>query len=134
MAYVALVDLRSRRIPNVVTVPGTALAIVLAATGGGSVLTGAASGAALAIAITGAMFVAARGRFGMGDVKLAGLCGAVLGVAVVPLFLVVASLFGSAAAVAVLLRGGDRNTTIAYGPFMATAGALLCWWLGPAVG
>jgi leader peptidase (prepilin peptidase)/N-methyltransferase len=134
MAYVALVDLRSRRIPNAVTVPGMLLAIALAGSEGTDAMTSALLGAGLALLLTGAMYALARGQFGMGDVKLAGLGGAVLGLPVVPAFLVVASLLASVAAIVVLLRGQDRHATIAYGPYIAAAGVIFCCLSGPVVG
>ncbi|MCK9494410.1 MAG: A24 family peptidase [Dehalococcoidia bacterium] len=134
MAYVAIVDLRTRRIPNVITLPGIALAIGLAATGGTEALTSAILGAGLALLVTGVMYAAARGQFGMGDVKLAGLGGAVLGVAAVPAYLVVASLLAAVAAVAVLSRGANRHATIAYGPYLAAAGVICCCLAGPVAG
>jgi len=134
MAYVALVDLRSRRIPNVVTVPGTIVAVALATFAGQEALISAVLGTLFAGAITGAMYLAARGQFGMGDVKLAALGGAVLGAAAVPAFVILASLLGSLGAIAVLARGGGMRTTIAFGPYLAIAATALCLWAGPVAG
>jgi leader peptidase (prepilin peptidase)/N-methyltransferase len=67
----------------------------------------------------------ARGGLGMGDVKLAGALGLVLG-KVVFLALVVGTLGGAAAAIAILIRRGaaGRRTTIAYGPYLALGAVL----------
>jgi leader peptidase (prepilin peptidase)/N-methyltransferase len=67
----------------------------------------------------------AHGGLGMGDVKLAGALGFVLG-KVVLLALALGTGAGAIAAVAVLARRGaaGRGTTIAYGPYLALGGAL----------
>jgi len=131
MAYVALVDMRSRRIPNIVTIPGTGIAIAVAAVAGPEALVDALLGVLVAGLVTGAMYIAARGRFGMGDVKLAVFGGAVLGVAAVPGFLILASLLGSFGAIIALIRGGGLRTTIAYGPYLAITATVLCLAVGP---
>lgn len=60
----------------------------------------------------------------MGDVKLAGLLGLVLGRAALPgLFLgVVAG--GIASAASLLTHRGERGRTIAYGPYLCLGGAV----------
>jgi len=134
MISVAIIDLRSRRIPNVVTLPGMVLALILASLSGVEALTSAGLGASMAIGVTGVAYVAARGQFGMGDVKLAGLGGAVLGLGTVPVYLVLASLLAAVVAAAMLARGASRSATMAYGPYLAAAGILCCCALGPVAG
>ncbi|WP_308798643.1 prepilin peptidase [Agromyces silvae] len=129
----ALVDLRERRLPNRVTGPAFVVVAVL--------LTAAAmaSGAwaALLWAVLGgaAMFVtyllvalASPAAMGMGDVKLAGLIGLVLGwfgfdawlIGLLAAFV----LGGSVAIIALALRRVTLRTSIPFGPSML-AGALL---------
>lgn len=134
MAYVALVDHRTRRIPNRVTVPGTALALIAAGLAGPSVLGASAGGAALAFVVTILVYAIARGGFGMGDVKLAALCGAVLGPVAVPGFLAVGAVLGMGGALVALARGVGRRGTIALGPYLAASGVLYAWIAGPVIG
>lgn len=131
---VALIDFRTRRIPDIVTLPGIALAFVVASLAGVEALASAFLGAGLALGVTGAMYALARGQFGMGDVKLAGLGGAVLGLSAVPAYLVLASLLAAAAAVTMLARGATRDSTMAYGPYLAAAGILCCCLATPVAG
>jgi leader peptidase (prepilin peptidase)/N-methyltransferase len=84
------------------------------------------------------IFVAARGAFGDGDVRLAPLLGAYLGFVdaahvVVGLFLGFA--LASVTGVALMLAGrAGRRTALPFGPFMA-AGALVTLAVGePLVG
>ena len=74
----AVMDLRSRRIPNWITVPGVALGLVLHLVEGG--LYGALvclAGAALGFGIFIAFYIA--GGMGAGDVKLFSAVGALTG-------------------------------------------------------
>src|SRR5258707_5228102 len=65
-----------------------------------------------------------RGGLGMGDVKLAGLLGFLLGSAVLPALLI-GTLVGAVAALAVAARSSAGfRTTFAYGPYLALRGAL----------
>jgi prepilin peptidase CpaA len=73
----AFADLRSRRIPDLLTIPPLFVGLVLAALDGGS--TGLFA-AALGVALLGGIFamVAAAGGLGWGDVKLMAAVGALL--------------------------------------------------------
>jgi prepilin signal peptidase PulO-like enzyme (type II secretory pathway) len=126
LTVLAAIDLERRIIPNRIVVPaGIAVLIadiavepdrarewVIAAC--------AAGGGAFVVA------VAARGGFGMGDVKLCFLLGAGLGWGVLGA-LVIGVFAGAVAALAVLARHGleARKTTIPYGPFLAFGAILM---------
>jgi leader peptidase (prepilin peptidase)/N-methyltransferase len=72
---------------------------------------------------------------GMGDVKLAGLIGLVLGSIGLGLVGVAAGagiLFGGVGAIVALLLGANRKSRVPYGPFMA-AGALLAVFVGSSI-
>lgn len=129
LGLAALTDLRTRRIPNALTLPGTLVALVAIPLLGVHSPLAVLGGAGLAILLTGLAFVLSRGGFGMGDVKLSMLIGAVLGVAAVPAFLSVACALGMVGALVALARGGDRHTTLAFGPYLAIA-ACVMWGLG----
>lgn len=142
-----LTDLDHKRIPNRILVPGTAVGAVLLSVG--ALLDGdpadlgrAAAGAAAYFALLFLVAVAARGGFGMGDVKLGLLLGLFLGyrswwalaVGVFAAFAV----GGSAALVLLALRRADRKHAMPFGPSMVTGAfiglawgeAISDWYLG----
>jgi leader peptidase (prepilin peptidase)/N-methyltransferase len=127
---VALIDLDHHVIPNRITGPAAVLAIVL-----GSALDPSGEPARLiAAAAAGGFFAATalispRGM-GMGDVKLAGLLGLLLGASVAPALLI-ALLAGVAVGAVLLARrepGARRGVGVPFGPFLALGGlvALFC--------
>jgi len=129
LAVCALIDMRTRIIPNRVTYPSLvayAVAIVAAGVAGGSVdvvSSGigfcAFGGGLLAVAL------AVPKGMGMGDVKLAALVGLVLGafgLRAVETAAVGAFLSGGVAAIAALAAGRGRKATIPFGPFLALGG------------
>ncbi len=72
---------------------------------------------------------------GMGDVKLAGLIGLVVGSVGLGLVAVAAGtgiLLGGVGAIVALAVGATRKTRVPYGPFMA-AGALIAVFFGSAI-
>lgn len=123
LVLVSAEDLRRRIIPNRIVLPAWVLAL--------SVNTAlhpehAAEWFGWSFGAAFCFLVFARitgGGLGMGDVKLVGFLGAVLGAQVVPA-LIVGTLLGAIAAGLILLRHGSgaRTRTFAYGPFLAAGG------------
>ena len=120
----ALIDLEHRIIPNRLTAIGALLALVLGTALDPSgeptrLIAGAAAGGFLLLAA-----LAYPGGMGMGDVKLAGVMGLFLGVAVAPAILI--ALFAGVLLGAVILarRGAreGRKTAVPFGPFLAFGG------------
>jgi len=124
LVALAAVDLATRRLPNVITIPTALVAIALRAAFERSELAGAAVaglGALLAFAVCSFLL---RGGLGMGDVKLAAMLGFVLGSAVVPA-LMTGILAGGVASIALLAtRRASWRSAIAYGPYLALGGAI----------
>jgi len=125
MALLAVVDLEQRRVPNVVVWPATALAL-LAAWGEGQFLSAVAGallagGGFLALAALGRRLFG-RDALGMGDVKLAALIGALVGLERMPWALLLGVLLAGAVAAALLLSGrARRGDSLAYGSCLALA-------------
>ena len=123
-------DIRQRRLPNVLTLPGAAL-VLLAATVAGRGVAALAGAAALA-AVYLLVHLVAPAAMGAGDVKLAigvgGLAGC-FGAGVWFLAALGAPLLTALWGLAVLARGGR---TVPHGPAMcaATAGATALALLG----
>jgi len=120
----AAIDLEHRIIPNKITAAGAVLALALGAALDPSgevtrLIAGAAAGGFLLIAA-----LAYPGGMGMGDVKLAGLLGLLLGSAVAPALLI-ALVAGVLIGLVVLSRqpaGERRGAGVPFGPFMALGG------------
>ena len=118
---IALIDIDHRIIPNRLTLPAAALAVVLgtALDPGGQVerlIAGAA-----AAAVLGLPALVRPTGMGMGDAKLVGVLGLFLGAAVVPAFFV-AFVVGTLVGIGVIVRKGmsvGRKTPIPFGPFLA---------------
>jgi len=127
----AAIDLEHRIIPNRITALGAvlALALGLALDPAGEperLIAGAAAGGFLLLAA-----LAYPGGMGMGDVKLAGVMGLLLGRAVAPAILI-ALLAGVLAGAAIIARKGahaGRKTAVPFGPFLAL-GALVAVFAG----
>jgi leader peptidase (prepilin peptidase)/N-methyltransferase len=127
----ALIDLEHRIIPNKLTALGAALALLVGVALDPSgeperLIAGAAAGGFLLLAA-----LAYPGGMGMGDVKLAGVLGLLLGRAVAPAILV-ALLSGVIVGVFVIARKGQREgrkTAVPFGPFLAL-GALVAVFAG----
>ncbi len=137
---IALIDLDHRIIPNVITGPGSIIAIALVAVlyPGDLVehlIAGAAAGGFLLVAA-----VVYPAGMGMGDVKLTGMMGLYLGAAVAPAVfgaLILGSLVG-ALIIARLGAEKGRKTAIPFGPYLAIGGliglfagdAIVDWYVG----
>lgn len=122
LVALAAEDLRSRRIPNVITAPAAVTAVALRVALERSELVEILVAGAGAFAFFLLLALLTRGGLGMGDVKLAGLLGLLLGTSVIPaLFL--GTLAGGVASVALLVRGRKRGSTLAYGPYLCFGGA-----------
>jgi leader peptidase (prepilin peptidase) / N-methyltransferase len=138
----ALIDLDTRRLPNVLVLPSyPVLAILLVVSAGvrddwWSLARAGIGGAAL-FAFYLLVVLAYPAGIGWGDVKLAGLLGAVLA-HLSWVCLVVGAfggfLLGAVVGVAVMAAGrGGRKTALPFGPFMI-AGAVLAVFVGDPIG
>ena len=131
LVALAAVDLATRRLPNAITIPVSLAAIALRAVFERSTLGGAVLAGVGALLVFGVLSLALRGGFGMGDVKLAGMLGFVLGSVVVPA-LALGILAGGLASVALLATGrASWKSAIAYGPYLALGGAIAILALHP---
>ena len=125
LTLLTVVDLEQRRVPNVIVLPATALA-TLAAGGEGQLLSAVAGmllagGLFLALAVLGRRLFG-RDALGMGDVKLAALIGALVGLERMPWALLLGVLLAGAVAAGLLLSGrARRGDSLAYGSCLALA-------------
>ncbi|QBJ98891.1 prepilin peptidase [Rhodococcus sp. ABRD24] len=121
---VSVVDLRVRRLPNLLSVPGAAVVVGYAAMTGQ--LRAALVGGVMLAALYLVPHLVLPAAMGAGDVKLALGVGAAAGLAGAQPWLVAAALAPLLTAVAGLVRG-RTNTAIAHGPSMCAATGLVLW-------
>jgi leader peptidase (prepilin peptidase) / N-methyltransferase len=139
LVALSVIDIQVKRLPNRLVYPSVLIAapyIVLADLAGGHLDAIRAGLGFLAYGV-GLLIVAliAPQGMGMGDVKLAGLIGLVLGSLGIGLVAVAAGfgiLFGGVGAIVALLSGAGRKSKVPYGPFMA-AGALVAVFVGQRI-
>ena len=128
---IAWIDLDTRTIPDVVTIPGVGLGLaasLFAPPGLAGALLGALCGG-VSLWLVGTLYERATGVPGMGggDVKLAAMMGAFLGVGGVFGAIFLASLAGSVFGILLIALGkGSRRTAIPFGTFLAPAAIALC--------
>jgi leader peptidase (prepilin peptidase)/N-methyltransferase len=131
---ITLIDLDHHIIPNVLTLIGAVAAIVLTALLQSdqlveNLIAGVAAGGFFLVAA-----IVYPAGMGMGDVKLAGVMGLVLGRAVVPAIFA-ALVFGTIIGMAIIARYGakeGRKKGIPFGPWLA-AGSLVGLFWGDAI-
>jgi leader peptidase (prepilin peptidase)/N-methyltransferase len=120
LAVLSLYDIRERRLPNWLTIPGALLILAVAAAAGRGVPALAGAGALTGLYL--AVHLAAPAAMGAGDVKLAagvgGLTGA-FGVDVWALAALAAPLF--TAVIACIAFARHAETTVPHGPSMCLA-------------
>jgi prepilin signal peptidase PulO-like enzyme (type II secretory pathway) len=133
LALVGCIDLEERRVPNMIVFPVTGLALLacLWLPQPGQALWLAGGGAAVGLS----MFLALRragehffgpGALGMGDVKLAMLLGAMVGLQWVAVVLLLGILLAGAAGLCLLLTDhAQRHDHLSYGFYLAAAGLLV---------
>jgi leader peptidase (prepilin peptidase)/N-methyltransferase len=123
LVAVAAIDLEHRIVPNRIVIPAAVFGLVAAALVDFGqlpelLIAGAAAFTALFVAA-----LAYPGGMGMGDVKLAGIMGLYLGIAVAPALLA-AFAAGAGVGLAILARDGAsaRKRALPFAPFLALGG------------
>ena len=134
LGWLAVVDLETHRLPNRVQFPTFAALlgyILLASLFGQPRLGSALIGSAVVGVILVALALAAAGGLGMGDVKLGviiGLWTGWLSPAGPLLALFAGFLLGGLSAIGLMIAGrANRNTRIAFGPYLIVGAAAASW-------
>lgn len=117
----AVVDVRSRRIPNQLVGLALVAGICVGLIAGEAPR--ALLGGVVALLIAATPWLIAPAAFGPGDAKLLGAAGAIVGIEQVVTLFVTVSLLGGLMAVVVMLTQRSRAASMPYGP--AIAGGLV---------
>lgn len=118
-------DVRYRRIPNVIIVPTLIGGVIInTAIGSWWGMLGSAEG--FALAFVAMLLMHLFGAMGAADVKLSGAVGAVLGVSMVPLALVIIVMTGAVLALYSMIRSGRVFSTL-HGVMRIFVGILPGW-------
>lgn len=132
LVAITAIDLDRQLIPDVISLPGIAVGLLL------SVITGQPGwlDSLLGVLLGGGIFlliiVASRGGMGGGDMKLGAMLGAFLGWKLVLVAILLAVLAGGAVAIGLLaLRRKGRKDAVPFGPFLALGGAVSLFWGRP---
>ena len=128
---VTVIDFEHHRVLNIMLAPA---AIVVA---GLSLLPGVPQpldmllGGAVGFGVFLLLAIIGRGALGMGDVKLAGVIGMMVGYPGVLTALAVGAILGAVGALVLLAsRRATRKTAIAYAPYLAAGAMITLWTLG----
>jgi leader peptidase (prepilin peptidase)/N-methyltransferase len=118
------------RVPNVITYPaaaGALLAAVLMPHGDvrEALIGGAISGGLMLI-----VALVTRGGLGLGDVKLAGFAGLALGGSLILSALLITALTGGLAAAYLAVRVRSRSYPMPYAPFISAGAIAVLLWQG----
>lgn len=129
LILIAIVDWEQRRVPNIIVLPATGLALAYAWQI--EALLSAVAAAVVALVVFLVLYALGRrlfgpGALGMGDVKLAGLIGACFGLAWMPYALLLGIILAGAAAAVLLLAGrARRGELLPYGHYLAVAALIV---------
>ncbi|MBK8985246.1 MAG: prepilin peptidase [Chloroflexi bacterium] len=134
LLLIIVIDLENRLILDVVTLPGTAVALLFSLILPGINLISAALGAVLGFVLFLGIYWLAKvtfgpGAIGQGDVKLALLMGAMLGVPHILIALMIGILLGGfVSGLLLATRLVKRSTYLPYGQYLAAAAIIMLLW------
>lgn len=148
LVVITFIDLRLKIIPDVISIPGIILGVILSffmtAPGVVNSLIGAAVGGGFLLAVASAyFFMTGREGMGGGDIKLLAMIGAFLGWRAVIVTVLAGSFLGAVIGAAVMLIAGKNSKyALPFGPFLAFGAflhlfygdELIRWYLMKATG
>jgi leader peptidase (prepilin peptidase) / N-methyltransferase len=134
LAWIAFHDFRTHRAPNQVVYPVLALALFGSVVLGWQAALSSLAGAVVAFVVFFVIAALGRGKMGYGDVKVAAIAGALVGIKTVLSLLLVTYLVAAlVAAIALGFRLRGRRDTVAFTPFLLF-GVVACAWFVPTLG
>lgn len=128
LAVVLVIDLEHRRVLNLMLIPAAMLLIAFSLLPGVLDPVTVLLGGAVGLALFGVLKWLSRGALGMGDVKLAGVIGLMVGYPSVVYALTGGALLAGLAALALLFsRKATLKSTMAYAPYLSISATLIIW-------
>jgi prepilin signal peptidase PulO-like enzyme (type II secretory pathway) len=122
---ISLFDLKERRAPDLLTLGGLAVMLLLSGIEGADALVMAITGAAVGTAVLFAARLITKGGLGLGDVKFAALLGSGLGLRLLFIALFLSALFALGFAGFSYIRGRfTRGTELPFAPFLGGGSVL----------
>ncbi len=131
LVALARIDIATRRLPNSIQLPMAVAAVVLRVLFERSALLEVVVAGGVAFGVFLGVAILARGGFGMGDVKLAGTLGLLLGTQVIGALVVGILAGGVYSACLLATRRARLGSTVAYGPFLVLGGVLAILFSNP---
>lgn len=134
LVAITWIDLDHQIIPDVLSLPGIVVGLLLSLAPDGigwkDALVGAAMGGALfVLIIVGSALILGQPGMGVGDVKLGAMIGAFLGWKLVLLSILLSVLIGGPLAATLLATGRKgRKDPLPFGPFLALGGMISLFW------
>nr|WP_317706745.1 A24 family peptidase [Methylomarinovum caldicuralii] len=134
LVALSAIDIDHQLLPDAITLPLLWLGLLLNVAGLFTDLRSGVIGAAAGYLVLWSVYQVFRlltGKEGMGygDFKLLAVFGAWLGWQMLPLIILISSLVGAIAGIAlILLQGRDRGQPIPFGPYLAVAGWIALLW------
>jgi prepilin signal peptidase PulO-like enzyme (type II secretory pathway) len=126
LAFIVVLDLQTRTIPNVVTLPGFLYALGVAAALGTPPIGEAVRGGIVGGGVVFLVVIVSRGGVGGGDAKLAAMLGAAIGWKSILLTLATSQIIAAVAVLALtLVRRRLPRGVFPVGAFIALIGSLL---------
>lgn len=125
---VTVIDLEHRRVLNIMLAPMAIVAALFSLLPFAPDPLAMALGGVVGLGLFLVLGVIGRGALGMGDIKLAGVIGIMVGYPGVLYALIVGALLGGIAAVVLLVtRKATRKTAIAYAPYLSLGAIIILW-------
>lgn len=133
LLLIAAWDARRRRIPHALTLGGSALALAWRGIDSAEAVFDGALGLLAGLALFGAIYAISQRAYGpdalgFGDVMLAGLIGAGVGLPDLLWALALGLLLTGAAAGILLASGQSRRSSLPFGPWLVAGALLVVWW------
>jgi leader peptidase (prepilin peptidase)/N-methyltransferase len=125
---VTVIDLEHRRVLNIMLAPMAVIAAVFSLLPFAPEPLAMALGGVVGLGLFLVLGIIGRGALGMGDIKLAGVIGIMVGYPGVLYALIAGALLGGVAAVVLLVtRKATRKTAIAYAPYLSLGAIIILW-------
>jgi len=126
---VLVIDYEQRRVLNVMLAPAAVVVLALSPPPQTPTLQSSFIGGVVGLGLFMLVYLLSRGHLGMGDVKLAGLIGLMLGYPAAVNALLLGIILGAVAALVLLAtRRATRKSSMAYAPYLALGALAAMWW------